>query len=72
MFIFVMVTVLLYFLWWHSDAGIRAKAVLTLLCFISFGMGAINPIFTAVGLPLLCIVIGAMTFGVEWLSQRYR
>ena len=72
MFIFVMVIVLLYFLWWHSDAGIRAKVVLTLLCFISVGMGTINPIFTAVGLPLLCIVIGAMTFGVEWLSQRYR
>ena len=67
-FVAVMGIILLGCMWFLADAGIPAKAGLTLLFFISCGLALVNSGIAMAALALLCIVMGAMSFGLEWLT----
>ena len=67
-FVAVMGIILLGCMWFLADAGIPAKAGLTLLFFISCGLVLVNSGIAMAALALLCIIMGAMSFGLEWLT----
>ena len=61
--------VLVFCMWLMADAGILAKASLTLLFFVSCGLVLfVNPGIGMAALAILAIIMGATTFGMEWLT----
>lgn len=60
--------VLVICMWLMADAGILVKSTLTLLFFVSCALVLINPGIGLAALAILAIVMGGMTFGLEWLT----
>jgi hypothetical protein len=70
LFVYVLTLVLLGFFWYMGDALFRTKVIVTLLYLASWAILLWNQYAVVVVQILLTIILGWLTFGVEFLGRR--
>ena len=60
--------VLILFMWSSRDVEGGAKIILTLMYLGSWLLVLVNPGLALAGQAIVALVVGGMTFGVEWLT----
>jgi len=72
LFIYILAVVLLVCCWLVGDIEFRTKLILTLLYLGSWGLILVSGALVVSAQALLCIILGFMTFGAEFLGGPRR
>jgi len=71
-FVYILALVLLVCCWLIGDVEFRTKLIMTLLYLGTWGLIFVSGALVVSAQALLCIILGFMTFGADFLGGRRR